>query len=89
LELDLGSDLESFSLLFLRGMIPLLETWLGNKVSLEYEERADKRVSSIVMKQWVESQHDLEIQYPVVHDILDFMPEEIRQKKDSQVSSCK
>lgn len=66
---------------FMRGMVPLMERWLGNRIRREYEGRVAKRVASTVTKQRVESNYDLELRAAVMHDILDIMPEGIRQNK--------
>lgn len=68
-------------LFFLRGIIPLLERWLGNLLSRQFEGRNSKNEASTVTKQRVESHFDLELRAAVMHDILDQMPEGIRQNK--------
>ena len=66
---------------FLRGVVPLLERWLGNLLSRQFEGRHSKGVAKTVTKQRVESHFDLELRAAVMHDILDMMPEGIRQNK--------
>lgn len=66
---------------YLRGMVPLMERWLNSRVSREYEGRVAKRTPSCVTKQRIESNYDLELRAAVMHDILDIMPESIRQNK--------
>ena len=66
---------------FLRGVVPLLERWLGNLLSRQFEGRHSKGVAKTVTKQRVESHFDLELRASVMHDILDMMPEGIRQNK--------
>ena len=66
---------------FLRGIVPLLERWLGNLLSRQFEGRHSKGIAKTVTKQRVESHYDLELRASVMHDILDMMPEGIRQNK--------
>ena len=68
-------------LFFLRGMIPLLERWLGNLLARQFEGRVSKGVAKTVTKQRVESHFDLELRAAVMHDILDMMPEGVRANK--------
>ncbi|CAO1613068.1 unnamed protein product [Sympodiomycopsis kandeliae] len=70
---------------FLRGIIPLLERWLGNLLARQFEGRNSKGVASTVTKQRVESHFDLELRAAVLHDILDQMPEGIRQNKSKAI----
>lgn len=65
----------------MRGIVPLLERWLGNLLSRQFEGRHSKGVAKTVTKQRVESHFDLELRAAVMHDILDMMPEGIRQNK--------
>lgn len=48
-------------LFFLRGITPLLERWLGNLLSRQFEGRHSKGVAKTVTKQRVESHFDLEL----------------------------
>ncbi|OHT05186.1 Pre-mRNA-processing-splicing factor 8 [Tritrichomonas foetus] len=66
---------------FMRGMVPLMERWLNSRISREYEGRVSKRVTSNVTKQRIESHYDLELRASIMHDILDVMPEGIKQNK--------
>ncbi|CDR97537.1 processing splicing factor 8, putative [Babesia bigemina] len=66
---------------FLRGIMPLLERWLGNLLARQFEGRVSKGVAKTVTKQRVESHFDLELRAAVMHDILDMMPEGIRANK--------
>lgn len=66
---------------FLRGIIPLLERWLGNMMARQFEGRHNKGVAKNVTKQRVESHFDLELRAAVMHDILDMMPEGVRANK--------
>jgi hypothetical protein len=66
---------------FLRGIVPLLERWLGNLLARQFEGRQNKGVAKSVTKQRVESHYDIELRASVMHDILDMMPEGVRQSK--------
>jgi len=66
---------------FMRGVTPLLERWLGNLLARQFEGRHTKGVAKTVTKQRVESHFDLELRASVMHDILDMMPEGIKQTK--------
>ena len=68
-------------LFFLRWVTPLLERWLGNLLSRQFEGRHSKGVAKTVTKQRVESHFDLELRASVMHDIIDMMPEGIKQNK--------
>lgn len=68
-------------LFFLRGVVPLLERWLGNLLARQFEGRQSKGVAKTVTKQRVESHFDLELRAAVMHDILDMMPEGVRANK--------
>ncbi|RVX69641.1 Pre-mRNA-processing-splicing factor 8 [Exophiala mesophila] len=72
-------------LFFLRGIIPLLERWLGNLLSRQFEGRHSKGVAKTVTKQRVESHFDLELRASVMADLMDMMPEGIRQNKVNTV----
>ena len=83
--------------------MPLLERWLGNLLSRQFEGRHSKGLAETVTKQRVESHFDLELQasvsycvynynhvislyhviplLQVMHNILDMMPECIKQNK--------
>lgn len=66
---------------FLRGIIPLLERWLGNLLARQFEGRQNKTIAKTVTKQRVESHFDLELRAAVMHDILDMMPQDVKQNK--------
>eukprot|EP01105_Mastigella_eilhardi_P006318 TRINITY_DN17931_c0_g1_i1.p1 TRINITY_DN17931_c0_g1~~TRINITY_DN17931_c0_g1_i1.p1 ORF type:complete len:2353 (+),score=674.91 TRINITY_DN17931_c0_g1_i1:30-7061(+) len=68
-------------LFFLRGIVPLLERWLGNLLARQFEGRKSKGIAKTVTKQRVESHYDLELRAAVMHDILDMMPEGVRANK--------
>ncbi|KAG6421487.1 hypothetical protein SASPL_118040 [Salvia splendens] len=68
-------------LFFLRGIVPLIERWLGNLLARQFEGRHSKGVAKTVTKQRVESHFDLELRAAVMHDVLDAMPEGIKQNK--------
>ena len=59
----------------------MLERWLGNLLARQFEGRHSKGVAKTVTKQRVESHYDLELRAAVMHDILDMMPEGIKQNK--------
>ena len=59
----------------------MLERWLGNLLSRQFEGRHSKGVAKTVTKQRVESHFDLELRASVMHDIIDMMPEGIKQNK--------
>ena len=61
-------------LFFLRGIVPLLERWLGNLLARQFEGRHSKGTAKTVTKQRVESHFDLELRAAVMHDVLDAMP---------------
>ena len=63
---------------FLRGVVPLLERWLGNLLARQFEGRVSKGVARTLTKQRVESHFDLELRAAVMHDIIDMMPEGVR-----------
>ena len=66
---------------FLRGITPLLERWLGNLLARQFEGRHMKGVAATVTKQRVEGHFDLELRASVMHDIVDMMPEGVKQQK--------
>ena len=72
-------------LFFLRGIIPLLERWLGNLLARQFEGRHSKGFAATVTKQRVESHFDLELRASVMHDILDMMPEGVRANKSRTI----
>lgn len=72
-------------LFFLRGIVPLLERWLGNLLARQFEGRQSKGVAKTVTKQRVESQYDLELRAAVMHDILDMMPEQVKANKSRTI----
>ncbi|CAI8609897.1 unnamed protein product [Vicia faba] len=75
-------------LFFLRGILPLLERWLGNLLARQFEGRHSKGVAKTVTKQRVESHFDLELQAAVMHDVLDVLdarPEGIKQNMTKNI----
>jgi pre-mRNA-processing factor 8 len=70
---------------FMRGIVPLLERWLGNLLARQFEGRQSKGVAKTVSKQRVESQYDLELRAAVMHDILDMMPEGVKANKSRTI----
>ena len=65
----------------MRGIIPLLERWLGNLLSRQFEGRHSKGAAKTVTKQRVESHFDLELRASVMSDLMDMMPEGVKQNK--------
>eukprot|EP00559_Dactyliosolen_fragilissimus_P008345 CAMPEP_0184861990 /NCGR_PEP_ID=MMETSP0580-20130426/6537_1 /TAXON_ID=1118495 /ORGANISM="Dactyliosolen fragilissimus" /LENGTH=2469 /DNA_ID=CAMNT_0027359673 /DNA_START=168 /DNA_END=7577 /DNA_ORIENTATION=+ len=74
-------------LFFLRGIVPLLERWLGNLLARQFEGRHSKAFAKNVTKQRVESHFDLELRASVMHDILDMMPQGVKQNKSRVILS--
>ncbi|OLY78026.1 Pre-mRNA-processing-splicing factor 8 [Smittium mucronatum] len=72
-------------LFFLRGIVPLLERWLGNLLARQFEGRHSKGIAKTVTKQRVESHFDLELRAAVMHDIIDMMPEGIKANKSKTI----
>eukprot|EP00698_Gefionella_okellyi_P003542 TRINITY_DN13333_c0_g1_i1.p1 TRINITY_DN13333_c0_g1~~TRINITY_DN13333_c0_g1_i1.p1 ORF type:complete len:2328 (-),score=536.75 TRINITY_DN13333_c0_g1_i1:58-7041(-) len=72
-------------LFFMRGVVPLLERWLGNLLARQFEGRVTKGVAKTVTKQRVESHYDLELRAAVMHDILDMMPEGVKANKSRTI----
>jgi len=72
-------------LFFLRGIIPLLERWLGNLLARQFEGRHSKGIAKTVTKQRVESQFDIELRACVMHDITDMMPEGVKANKTKTI----
>ncbi|CAK4687762.1 hypothetical protein LEN26_018253 [Aphanomyces euteiches] len=70
---------------FLRGIVPLLERWLGNLLARQFEGRHSKGIAKTVTKQRVESHFDLELRAAVMHDILDMMPEGVKANKSRTI----
>ena len=54
-------------LFFLRGIVPLLERWLGNLLARQFEGRQSKGIAKTVTKQRIESHFDLELRAAVMH----------------------
>ncbi|KAJ1820487.1 Pre-mRNA-processing-splicing factor 8, partial [Coemansia sp. RSA 2599] len=72
-------------LFFLRGIVPLLERWLGNLLARQFEGRNTRGVVKSLTKQRVDSHYDLELRAAVMHDILDMMPEGVRGNKSKVI----
>ncbi|ODQ79585.1 hypothetical protein BABINDRAFT_171747 [Babjeviella inositovora NRRL Y-12698] len=70
---------------FMRGILPLLERWLGNLLARQFEGRRANDVAKTITKQRVDSYYDLELRASVMHDILDMMPEGIRKNKSKTI----
>jgi hypothetical protein len=58
---------------------------LGNLLARQFEGRNSKGIAKTVTKQRVESHCDLELRAAVMHDILDIMPESIKQNKSETI----
>ncbi|AMD21189.1 HEL091Wp [Eremothecium sinecaudum] len=65
---------------FMRGIIPLLERWLGNLLTRQFEGRSNEVVKTTT-KQRVDAYYDLELRAAVMNDILDMIPEGLKQNK--------
>ncbi|AAS50980.2 ABR207Wp [Eremothecium gossypii ATCC 10895] len=65
---------------FMRGIIPLLERWLGNLLSRQFEGRSTEIVKTTT-KQRVDAYYDLELRASVMNDILDMIPEGMKKSK--------
>ena len=72
-------------LFFLRGIVPLLERWLGNLLARQFEGRNSKGVAKTITKQRVESNFDLELRTSVMTDIIDMMPSNLKQNKSKTI----
>ncbi|KIM74584.1 hypothetical protein PILCRDRAFT_14351 [Piloderma croceum F 1598] len=72
-------------LFFMCGIVPLLEQWLGNFLARQFKGRNSKGIMMTVTKQHVESHYDLELRAAVMHNILDMMPESIKQNKSKTI----
>ncbi|KAL0224761.1 hypothetical protein RCL1_002673 [Eukaryota sp. TZLM3-RCL] len=59
---------------FLSGLLPLMEEYLGNMLSRQFEGRAQVSSSKTVTKQRIESNYDLELRNSVLQDVMDIMP---------------
>ena len=70
---------------FMRGIIPILERWLGNLLSRQFEGRQSKEVTKTITKQRVDSYYDLELRAAVMKDILDMIPEGMKQNKSKTI----
>ncbi|ELP90364.1 pre-mRNA-processing-splicing factor, putative [Entamoeba invadens IP1] len=65
----------------LRGIIPILERWLGNLLARQFEGRKSKATPNTRTKQRVESGFDIELRAAVLHEINEMMPEGIKNSK--------
>jgi pre-mRNA-processing factor 8 len=72
-------------LFFLRGIVPLIERWLGNLLARQFEGRHSKNIAKTVTKQRVESQYDLELRAAVIMDINDMMPDGVKANKTKTI----
>jgi pre-mRNA-processing factor 8 len=72
-------------LFFLRGIIPVMERWLGNLLARQFEGRHSKNIAKTVTKQRTESQFDLEMRGAIMKDITDMMPEGVKANKTKTI----
>jgi pre-mRNA-processing factor 8 len=72
-------------LFFMQGIVSLLERWLGNLLARQFKGLNSKGIVKTVTKQCVESHYDLELHAAVMHNILDMMPESIKQNKSKTI----
>lgn len=70
-----------FLLLYVAYYVLIYSFRLGNLLARQFEGRNSKGIAKTVTKQRVESHYDLELRAAVMHDILDMMPESIKQNK--------
>lgn len=70
---------------FIRGTIPLLERWLGNLLARQFEGRRSNDVAKTVTKQRIDSYYDLELRAQVMHDIMDMIPDGLKQNKSTVI----
>ncbi|ODV69311.1 PROCN-domain-containing protein [Hyphopichia burtonii NRRL Y-1933] len=70
---------------FMRGIIPLLERWLGNLLARQFEGRRANDVAKTITKQRVDAYYDIELRAQVMHDILDMIPENLKQSKSRTI----
>lgn len=70
---------------FNRGIIPLLERWLGNLLARQFEGRRSNDVAKTITKQRIDSYYDLELRAQVMHDIIDMIPEGLKQNKSALI----
>lgn len=68
----------------MRGIIPLLERWLGNLLARQFEGRSSEVVKTAT-KQRLDAYYDLELRAAVMNDILDMMPDGIKQNKTKTI----
>lgn len=70
---------------FIRGLIPLLERWLGNLLARQFEGRRSKDVAKTITKQRIDSYYDLELRAQVMNDIMDMIPAGLKEKKSAVI----
>lgn len=70
---------------FVRGMIPITERWLGNLLARQFEGRHSKHVAKSITKQRIESNFDLELRSTVMRDIVDMMPEGVKNNRSKSI----
>ena len=72
-------------LFFIRGAIPITERWLGNLLARQFEGRHSKHIAKGITKQRVESNFDLELRSSVMRDIVDMMPEGVKNNRTKSI----
>lgn len=65
---------------FMRGIIPILERWLSNLLTRQFEGRSNEVVKTTT-KQRADAYYDLELRASVMNDIMDMIPANLRHKK--------
>jgi len=65
---------------FLRGTIPLLERWLCNLLSRQFQGRQDNKQVAAASKQRVESHYDVELRATVLYEVLEDIPHSVKNK---------
>jgi hypothetical protein len=65
--------------------VPLPKHWLNYLLTHRFEGHDSKGITMTVTKQRVESYYNLKFQAAVMHDILDMMPESIKQNKPKTI----
>jgi hypothetical protein len=65
--------------------VPLPKRWLNYLLTHQFEGRDSKGITMTVTKQRVESYYNLKFQAAIMYDILDMMPESIKQNKPKMI----
>ncbi|KAK8799610.1 hypothetical protein WA158_006158 [Blastocystis sp. Blastoise] len=72
-------------LFFLRGIIPLLEVYIGNQLARQFQGRQSSNQARTITKQRVESNYDLELRASLLQEINDMMPEGVKANKNKTI----